>query len=148
MTRESSRRVTAVIDPPGSVVIETKLHPPELFAEYVSRPRLVEQLDAAATRPLTVVTAPTGYGKSTLLAAWCLQATQARRCAWLSLDESDNDPVVLWTYALQALRRLEPGRFGDQLRAADAWSESPAGRAAFIAERALVARYGARSGAE
>ena len=117
MSDGASRRVTAVIDPPVSVVIETKLHPPELFAEYVSRPRLIEQLDAASIRPLTVVTAPTGYGKSTLLAAWCEQATRAARCAWLSLDQSDNDPVVLWTYALQALRRLEPEHFADQLRA-------------------------------
>jgi len=117
MSGEASRRGTAVIDPPGSVVIETKLHPPEVFSEYVSRPRLIQQLDAASVRPLTVVTAPTGYGKSTLLAAWCKQAAPARRCAWLSLDESDNDPVVFWTYALHALRRLEPERFAEQLRA-------------------------------
>ena len=117
---------------PGSVVIETKLHPPELFAEYVSRPRLIQQLDTASVRPLTVVTAPTGYGKSTLLAAWCEQATPARRCAWLSLDESDNDPMSFLdvcaaraaTSGARALRRATA-------RAADAWSESHARRAAF-----------------
>src|SRR4051794_37914629 len=117
MSGTPSRSVTTVTSPPGSVVIETKLHPPDLFAEYISRPRLIQQLDTATSRPLTVVTAPTGYGKSTLLAAWCEQAAPTQRCAWLSLDESDNDPIVFWTYVVHALRRLEPGHFAEQLQA-------------------------------
>lgn len=117
MSGTAPRGVTPGTDHTGSVVIETKLHPPGLFAEYVPRPRLIQQLDTAITRPVTVVTAPTGYGKSTLLAAWCEQVTPAGRCAWLSLDESDNDPIVFWTYVVHALRRLEPERFAEQLRA-------------------------------
>ena len=58
-------------DLPGSVLLEAKLHPPTLFSEYVARPRLIQRLDAATTRPVTLVVAPTGYGKTTLLAAWC-----------------------------------------------------------------------------
>jgi hypothetical protein len=140
MSGEASRPVTAVIDPPGSVVIETKLHPPELFAEYVSRPRLIEQLDAASLRPLTVVTAPTGYGKSTLLAAWCEQATRAARCAWLSLDQSDNDPVVLDV----CYRRCDLGEhFAATSRAANAWSLT---RMANASERTTRGRAGSGVG--
>ncbi|HEY4036625.1 MAG TPA: LuxR C-terminal-related transcriptional regulator, partial [Ktedonobacteraceae bacterium] len=63
-------------------------------------------------QPLTLVSAPAGFGKTTLLAAWAqsLQARNPQLC-WLSLDEEDNDPRLFWTYILTALNRQLPDRF-------------------------------------
>jgi len=65
-------------------------------------------LRGASAHKLTLVAAPPGFGKSTLLAEWA--STQpAAGVAWLSLDENDNDPARLFTYVVAALRRAEPG---------------------------------------
>ena len=69
-------------------------------------------LDNAATR-LTAVVAPAGWGKTTLLSPWAHDPREHRRVAWVSLDESDDEPVRFWTYVLTALRRARaaaPGR--------------------------------------
>src|SRR5206468_1428173 len=71
---------SAASDP---IVLETKLMRPPVRAEYVARSEVVELLRAGTARALTVVTAPPGFGKTTLLAAW--SAAEARRAAWLSL---------------------------------------------------------------
>ncbi len=73
----------------------------------VSRPRLVERIEAGLRRPLTVLAAPAGSGKSTLFSAWA--RTTGRAVAWLSLDEGDNDPVLFLTYLTAALGQAEPG---------------------------------------
>jgi LuxR family maltose regulon positive regulatory protein len=101
----------------GAAILEAKLHPPRLHAEHVPRPRLVEFLEAV--RPLTLLDAPTGFGKSTLLAAWCAEGAVGRSVAWLSLDEGDNDPALFWSYVLHALRRVTPGYFGEVLALLD-----------------------------
>ncbi len=59
-------------------------------------------------RRLTLVACPAGFGKTTLLSAWYKSETSRRRLAWLTLDERDNDPVVLWSHAIGALRRADP----------------------------------------
>ena len=87
------------------VILETKLRPPPLRVEHVGRIDLVERLAAAVERPLTVVTAPPGFGKTTLVAAW---AAGIDRVAWLSLDADDNDPTRFFSYAVAALRRVDP----------------------------------------
>jgi LuxR family transcriptional regulator, maltose regulon positive regulatory protein len=69
----------------------------------ISRDRLAEQLRAARTR-LTVVVAPAGWGKTTLLSAWATDPDEKRRIAWVSLDENDDEPSRFWTYVLTALR--------------------------------------------
>jgi len=71
----------------------------------VARTALVERL-AAAHHPVLTVTAPAGYGKSTVLAQWA--SGKRSRTAWLSADDRDNDPVVLLTYLAVALDRIEP----------------------------------------
>ncbi len=74
----------------------------------VPRERLLERLRAGSGLALSLVAGPAGFGKTTLLAAW-REAEAARRPAgWLTLDEGDNDPVVLWSYVIQALRRACP----------------------------------------
>jgi LuxR family maltose regulon positive regulatory protein len=96
----------------GNVVLESKLHSPTLHPEHISRSRLLRQLDEGAPRRVTLVDAPPGSGKSMLLAEWCLMSDQAGHCAWFSVDALDNDPVVFWTYLVEALRRIAPDRFG------------------------------------
>ncbi len=73
----------------------------------VSRPRLTERLNEGTTRKLTLVSAPAGSGKTTLLAEW-LAATpaSARSTAWVSLDQSDNDPSLFWAYFITALHKV------------------------------------------
>jgi LuxR family transcriptional regulator, maltose regulon positive regulatory protein len=92
-------------DASGPVVLETKLTRPPVRAEYVARAELAERLREAAGRALTVVAAPPGFGKTTLLAA---SFAEADRVAWLSLDEDDNDPARFFIYTVAALRTIEP----------------------------------------
>lgn len=80
-----------------------KVLPPWTRPTAVSRPRLLARLDTAPT-PLTVVVAPAGWGKTTLLAQWAAGAG----AAWLTLDETDNDPSRFWTYVITALQRRRP----------------------------------------
>ena len=97
---------------PGPILVETKLHPPSLQPGVVPRARLVSQLSGAGA--LTLVDAPAGWGKTTLLADW--RARAAERTAWLALDRGDNDPRLFWAYVLEALRTVEPG-IGEKARA-------------------------------
>jgi len=90
------------------VLVGTKLHPPPVREQAIGRERLLDRLRSGSDRRLTLVACPAGFGKTTLLAAW-RQAEAARKpVAWLTLDEGDNDPVVLWSYAIEALRRVCP----------------------------------------
>jgi LuxR family transcriptional regulator, maltose regulon positive regulatory protein len=92
-------------DASAAVVLETKLTRPPIRAEYVPRAELVQRLRNSTERALTVVAAPPGFGKTTLLAAWL---AEANRVGWLSLDEDDNDPARFFVYAVAALRTVEP----------------------------------------
>ncbi|HTP11138.1 MAG TPA: hypothetical protein VMP08_22945, partial [Anaerolineae bacterium] len=62
----------------------------------VSRPALIERLDAGLARKVTLISAPAGSGKTTLIGEWLAQ--QSRPVAWVSLDSGDNDPVRFWRY--------------------------------------------------
>src|SRR5512143_3874314 len=82
---------------PEAVVLETKVTAPRVRAEHVSRRQLLAALRDGPQRKLTLVAAPPGFGKSTLLAEWA--ASPGRPAiAWLSLDENDNDPARFFTY--------------------------------------------------
>ena len=89
-------------------LIATKLRPPATRDQVVARERLLEQLRAGSDRALTLVICPAGFGKTTLLAAWYQAETARRPVAWLTLDEADNDPVLLWSYLIEALRQVCP----------------------------------------
>ncbi|QBD81643.1 hypothetical protein EPA93_39005 [Ktedonosporobacter rubrisoli] len=90
----------------GSSLLSTKLMPPPLRAELVARPHLISQCENCTRYKLTLVCAPAGFGKSTLLRAWQISS----RCsnAWLSLDSGDNDPERFWAYMLAAMQKLYP----------------------------------------
>ena len=85
-------------------LLTTKLYIPQLSVDLVPRPRLYDQLDDGLTRKLILVSAPAGFGKSTLVAGWLSESNRA--VAWLSLDEGDNDPVRFWTYFVAAIQAV------------------------------------------
>jgi ATP/maltotriose-dependent transcriptional regulator MalT len=89
-------------------LLETKFHVPRTHAAVVPRPRLSERIARAASATLTLVSAPAGFGKTTVLVELATR-TDGARVAWLSLDADDGDPVIFWTYVLEALERAEPG---------------------------------------
>jgi LuxR family maltose regulon positive regulatory protein len=86
-------------------LIQSKLEPP-VPRQRVSRRELLE-LCAGEPRKLTLIRAPAGWGKSTLLADWHAFENEARPFAWVALDDDDNDPVRFWTYVIHALRTLD-----------------------------------------
>ena len=100
-------------------LLRTKLYTPPLRRKQVPRPRLIERLNAALVlddkyrglhRKLTLISAPAGFGKTTLVSEWAQamgEATPPIAIAWLSLDESDNDPTRFLSYSIAALRKIE-----------------------------------------
>ena len=85
-------------------LLTTKLHIPFIRPELVSRSRLTERLNAGLVRKLILVSAPAGFGKTTLLSAWAASCGQP--VAWLSLDERDNDPARFLAYLAAALQAI------------------------------------------
>ena len=92
--------------PPAFELLESKLRPPHERTGTVSRAKLIGLLESARETPIVVVAAGPGWGKTTLLAQWA--SVSERPFAWLSIDESDNDPIVLLTYLAVALDRVSP----------------------------------------
>lgn len=109
----------------GAPVTMSKLSVPATPLRIVLRPRLLQRLDTACTGALTILSAPAGFGKTTLLAMWFAQKIQAdgrvkapnhaaidqaqpTAIAWLSLDAADSDPARFWRYVFVALRRVLP----------------------------------------
>ena len=92
-----------------AVLLATKLHVPAIGAQLVHRAALLDALSAGRSRKLTLLSAPAGWGKTTVLAQWALTAGEDQRFGWLSLDPSDNDPVWFWMYVIAALQKVSPG---------------------------------------
>lgn len=88
-------------------LVETKLLPPRSRGDAVPRPRLAALLERALDTPVTLVSAPAGFGKTTLLGSWL--STTDRAVAWVSLDARDRRPRSFWSYVLTALDRAAPG---------------------------------------
>jgi LuxR family maltose regulon positive regulatory protein len=97
-----------------TLLLSTKMALPPLRSDLVPRPRLIERLDEAlrAERGLGLVSAPAGFGKTTLVAAWLRRLNHLGDApsdvAWLSLDEGDSDPARFLAYLLAALRSVDP----------------------------------------
>ena len=90
----------------STTVLATKLYIPPPRPKIVIRPRLIERLNEGLSsgRKLTLISAPAGFGKTTLVSEWL--AGCERPVAWLSLDEGDNDPTRFLTYLVAALQTL------------------------------------------
>jgi hypothetical protein len=110
--RSSLRPPAGDASPTGPVLLRTKLRPPPVRTGMIPRARLDVLLDAGTQGRLCLLDAPAGSGKTTLLAQWCLAGQASRRVAWVSLDDSDDDPVRFCVYLIEAFRVVEPG-FGD-----------------------------------
>jgi LuxR family maltose regulon positive regulatory protein len=95
----------------SQALLTTKLRAPRVRPNLVARPRLRDVLAAGEGSALTLVSAPAGFGKTTLLGEWFSDHSEGgeRSVAWLSLDEKDNDPVRFLTYLVSALRTVEEG---------------------------------------
>src|SRR5207249_3661718 len=85
-------------------ILATKLYLPRLRPNVVSRPRLLERLNEGLHRKLTLIAAPAGFGKTTLVSEW-VEGIE-RPTAWLSLDEGDNDPARFLAYLVAALQTI------------------------------------------
>ena len=80
-------------------LLESKYRVPSGRDGDVARPRLTERLDATSRHAVTLVSAPAGFGKTTILANWLAAAlSDGPPVAWVSLDSRDNDPSSFWTY--------------------------------------------------
>ena len=96
-------------------LLSTKLYIPPTRPKLVRRPRLIERLDGGLHRKLTLISAPAGFGKTTLVTEWLdylrgnsINGNQTEiKIAWLSLDEGDNDFARFLTYFIAALNRAE-----------------------------------------
>lgn len=96
-------------------VLQTKLYIPLPRPDLVPRTRLIEQIRSGTRGKLTLISAPAGFGKTTLVSEWV--AEHSGRVAWLSLDEGDGEPNRFLTYVVAALRSVEPGLGEEVLRA-------------------------------
>ncbi|HEX4683545.1 MAG TPA: LuxR C-terminal-related transcriptional regulator [Gemmatimonadaceae bacterium] len=97
----------AAVAPP---FLETKLYVPRTRSGLVPRPRLIDALRQAGEQKLTIVVAPAGFGKTTLLGGWVLDTFGADAgAAWVSLDATENEPSVFWAYFITAVARVHPG---------------------------------------
>jgi len=95
--------------PTGTPLLETKLYIPKWRPALVSRPRLVERMRQGIERKLTLISAPAGFGKTTLLAEWlAAKSANEQTAGWVSLDHSDNDPAFFWAYFITALQKACP----------------------------------------
>src|SRR5712692_2610853 len=114
-------------DTPGStseqLLLVTKLAMPPVRADLVPRPRLTNQLQLGIQRPLTLIAAPAGFGKTTLLSTWLEHASLP--AAWISLEHDDDDLTRFWSSVFTALSRVHPGSGASALALLQASTLSP-----------------------
>lgn len=89
-------------------LLATKFYIPPLLPGQVKRPRLVARLNESLTRKLALVSAPAGYGKTTLVSEWVSHLRNVR-VGWLSLDKNDSDPARFISYLIAVIQKVEPG---------------------------------------
>lgn len=94
-------------------LLHTKLYIPQLPSNHVARPHLIQKLNQGLKSKLTLVAAPAGFGKTSLLSEWVHQSAQ--RIAWLSLDKDDNDLARFLLYVIAAIQEIDE-RFGLELQ--------------------------------
>ena len=104
-TKEVERRTIATVL--ADLLLATRLHVPRPPLQLVRRPRLIERLQQTMERQLTLIAAPAGFGKTTLLSAWLQDAPVSP--AWVSLESGDDDPTRFWSYTFAALDAVRPG---------------------------------------
>jgi LuxR family transcriptional regulator, maltose regulon positive regulatory protein len=101
-TRGDDGQVTQPVDS----ILEAKLRPPPARSEWMVRRRLLEELAGGGQRSVTLIAAPAGYGKTTVVTQWLASMWAPAKLAWISLDSPDNEPARLWTHIAAALDRV------------------------------------------
>src|SRR5215211_8559175 len=107
MAERSTTTPAEAAAPERDPLLATKLHVPRPRPGFLVRPRLLERLSEGTAHELTLVCAPAGFGKTSLLGDWARRSRQP--VAWLSLDGGDSDPTRFWRYVAAALDRFRPG---------------------------------------
>jgi LuxR family transcriptional regulator, maltose regulon positive regulatory protein len=92
---------------PSKRLLQTKFYVPSISSKQVSRPRLTDLLNGGMDKMLILVSAPAGYGKTTLVSKWLKETGIS--AAWLSLDVGDNDPIRFLQYLITAIQSITPG---------------------------------------
>ncbi len=114
------------MSPAPDSLVSTKLRFSQTRPKLVARPRLIAKLKREAGRKLTLISAPAGFGKTTLLLEWLrVLADSEGSVAWVSLDEGDNDPVRFLSYLIASLRKSVGEGFGEGILAALRSPEPP-----------------------
>jgi LuxR family maltose regulon positive regulatory protein len=116
-------KLPCIMSPVTDQLLYTKLFVPPLRPSLVRRARLTNRLNQGENRKLMLVSAPAGFGKTTLVVEWLNSNDHLPTTAWLSLEPADNDPVRFWTYALAAIQKVEAtlgAIAADQVKAAQA----------------------------
>src|SRR2546430_1471034 len=94
-------------DAPRLPLLATKYHIARTRPGTIYRPRLGQRLYEGLRAKLTIVSAPAGFGKTTLLSGWIYQSRTT--AAWVTLDEGDNSPSRFWDYVIASIRTVKPG---------------------------------------
>ncbi|MEM7114689.1 MAG: hypothetical protein AAF614_19795, partial [Chloroflexota bacterium] len=99
------------------LLLQTKLYRPQVQPDLVQRSHLIERLAPSQARKLTLVAAPAGYGKTTVVTQWLHTLQTPNQIAWFSLDESDNDLVLFLHYLVTAVQKVQPNSCANTLAA-------------------------------
>ncbi len=114
-------------------LLTTKLYTPPSRTNWVPRQRLIERLNEGLQRKLTLISAPAGFGKTTLVSEWHASLTGHEvPLAWLSLDDDDNDPARFWAYVTAALQTLQSDIDAEALAVLHAGWPQPSPPKAFL----------------
>ncbi len=113
-----ARDAHVILGPMSRPLLRTKNFIPPLIPKYVARPRLIDKLNQGLPARLTLLAAPAGFGKTTLVSAWIHQMAGEGKAgaglvhptnvAWLSLDKRDNEPAQFWGYVAAAFETIDP----------------------------------------
>ena len=121
-------------------VLATKLHVPRAQPGFLPRPRLTARLDEGLARGVTLVCAPAGSGKSSLVAAWA--RASAVPVAWVSLDPGDSDPARFWRHVVAALDIASPGSSGPAMSLLSVSTPPPSAELVSVLINELAGRDG------